>query len=170
MRDKKGISPIIGTILLIALTVILVSLIASFTFSVGEEVKVVPKAQFMLSDAKDELRTDNTNDEIFYLDHMGGDVLACSELVILVYSKETGEIYREFDYDEINNIFYWSWTSSLTIGEGVNKYVLNNDLFEPGERIVFKENMSNWKPGTYIVKILHVPTGNFIFIGDVTTR
>lgn len=170
MRDKRGISPIIGTILLVALTVILVSLIASFTFSVGEDLRVVPKAQFMLSDAKDELRSNNANDEIFYLDHMGGDVLVCSELVILVYSKETGKIYREFDYDEIDNIFYCSWSSSLTIGEGVNKYILNNDLFEPGERIVFKENMSNWKPGTYIVKILHVPTGNFIFIGDVTTR
>lgn len=171
-RDKKGISPVIGAILLVALTIALISLIASFSFSIGEELKVVPKAQFMLSDAKDELRRDNTKDEVFYLDHLGGDVLACSELVILVYSKETGEIYREFDYNETDHIFYLSWTGLLnkTIGEGVNKYVLNNDLFEPGERIIFKENMLNWKPGTYVVKILHVPSGNFIFVGEVTVR
>ena len=172
MEYRKGVSPIIGAMLLVVLTAILTSLIANFVFSIGEKLKVVPRAQFMLSDAKDELRFDDTNNEIFYLDHMGGDVLACSELAILIYSKENGKIYREFDYNETSNKFYWSWTGSLNkvVGEGVNNYVLSNDLFEPGERIIFKENGSNWRAGAYIVKILHIPTGNFIFVGEVVVR
>ncbi|AGK61443.1 archaeal flagellin N-terminal-like domain protein [Archaeoglobus sulfaticallidus PM70-1] len=163
-KDEKAVSPVIGVILMVAITVILAGVIASFVFGFGQKMgTAAPNAQLVLSDAVDEL-TSTGNENIFYMDHNGGDALPCKDLRILVYYKQTGSLYKQFDYDESNDYFY---SSDGITGSGMG----SNDLFEPGERITFTEDGdTNWGAGTYTVKVLHIPSGNFIFTGDVTVR
>jgi len=170
--DEKGVSPVVGVILMVAITVILAAVIASFVFGFGQKMgTTAPNAQLVLSDAADELTSGDRNESIFYIDHMGGDVIPCKEIRILVYYKQTGALYRSFNYNETSNQFYTDQINKTTnkpvaIGTGQG----GNDLLEPGERITFKENDHNWGAGTYTVRILHIPSGNFIFVGDVVVR
>lgn len=169
LKDKKGVSPVIGVILMVAITVILAAVIASFVFGMGSKIQqVAPNAQFVLSDAADELTSGTTNEDIFYIDHLGGDVIPCKEIRILVYYKQTGALYRSFSYNETNHRFVYpeGSTNPTIVGTGQG----GNDLFEPGERITFTESGANWGAGTYTVKILHIPSGQFIFVGDVVVR
>ncbi|KUK29915.1 MAG: Archaeal flagellin N-terminal-like domain protein [Methanosarcinales archeaon 56_1174] len=164
LKDTKGVSPVIGVILMVAITVILAAVIGSFAFGFGQSMGTpAPNAQLVFSDAADEL-TSAYQQDIFYVDHMGGDTLSCKDLRVLVYRKQTGDEYKTFDYDESNHYFY---SSDGITGSGMG----SNDLFEPGERITFTEdNNTNWSAGTYTVKVLHIPSGNFVFVGDVVVR
>jgi flagellin-like protein len=65
IKDEKGVSPIIGTILLVAITVVLAAVIGTFVFGLGTQVEAAPKAQFILKDADDKINDDkhrNNND------------------------------------------------------------------------------------------------------------
>ncbi|RLI85985.1 MAG: type IV pilin, partial [Archaeoglobales archaeon] len=52
-KDKRGVSPVIGVILMVAITVILAAVIASFVFGMGGKVKAAPNAQIVLEDNDD---------------------------------------------------------------------------------------------------------------------
>jgi len=167
LKNEKGVSPIIGVILMVAITVIMAATIASFVFGMGSKLSIAaPNAQLVVKDAADEVGAGARMD-IFYIDHIGGDTLACNELRILVYYKQTGELVAAFNYDETRHRFYY--------GDIANpKYYADgadtNDLFEPGERLTFREWASQWGAGTYTVKILHIPSGQIIYAADIVVR
>ena len=90
LKDKKGVSPVIGVILMVAITVILASVIASFVFGMGSKVKAAPNAQLVLSDHEDKIDDSDGNDKILYISHYGGDTLKCDEVKIIVFDKTNG--------------------------------------------------------------------------------
>jgi flagellin-like protein len=74
--DEKGVSPVIGVILMVAITVILAAVIASFVFGIGATVKRTYNVAFTVTGV------DETNVQVKY---MGGPdhayVQSCSALV-----------------------------------------------------------------------------------------
>lgn len=53
MKEEKAVSPVIGVILMVAITVILAAVIASFVFGLGTKApKVAPQASLAVSEAK----------------------------------------------------------------------------------------------------------------------
>ena len=94
-RKIKGVSPIIGTILLVAITVVLAAVIGTFVFGLGTQVEAAPKAQFMLKDAKDRINDDRLRiyqhgqrvrgiDAICTITHVGGDPIRCEDIQFIV--------------------------------------------------------------------------------------
>ena len=101
VKNRKGISPIIGTILLVAITVVLAAVIGTFVFGLGTQVKAAPKAQFILKDAKDRINDDRVTrrvsgwrvcgiDAIAAITHVGGDPIRCEDIQFIVKDKTHG--------------------------------------------------------------------------------
>jgi len=75
-NDKRAVSPVIGVILMVAITVILAAVIAAFVFGYGVPTSA-PKAQFQLN-------LNSTDPTDIDLKHMGGDAVTWTQTTIMV--------------------------------------------------------------------------------------
>jgi len=176
VRDKKGVSPVIGVILMVAITVILAAVIASFVFGMGSKVKSAPNAQLVLSDHEDKIDDNTGGDKILYISHYSGDTLKCEELKIIVFDKTNGQ----------KDVLTWNQTANqfqgtnlivnVTAGTDGNNgkyyYVAHSGVIEVGDTVVLYEkngadflNAGN-VPATIEVQIVHIPTNSIIFSGE----
>ena len=68
-EEKRGVSPVIGVILMVAITVILAAVIGSFVLGIGGDVEATPQASLSI-----EADTTGTSDQIIIANE-GGDTL-----------------------------------------------------------------------------------------------
>jgi len=87
--DKKGISPVIGVILMVWITVILIATIACFVFEYSGKL-TEPPPQF-------QARLDSIKDNKTYITHTGGDIVNLNDIKIVIKhtvgKRELEEIY-----------------------------------------------------------------------------
>ena len=81
LAEKRAVSPVIGVILMVAITVILAAVIGTFVLGLGESVQSTPQAKFAF---------DNQNDNVT-ITHEGGDAISAKELSVAASS--------DFQYD-----------------------------------------------------------------------
>ena len=164
-KDEKAVSPVIGVILMVAITVILAAVIASFVFGLAGEVKKAPTASLTVTDATDKLNS-NTNDDILYIDHVGGDDIKLSEITLLVKYAVNGTVIDK-----------WVAPGTLSNTDGSNGNLAatidgGDAIFSAGERITISEDSdSDVDPGTRLrVQIVHDPTSQLILDTELTVR
>ena len=85
LAEKRAVSPVIGVILMVAITVILAAVIGTFVLGLGESVQSTPQAKFAF---------DNQNDNVT-ITHEGGDAISAKELSVAAssdfkYANSTG--------------------------------------------------------------------------------
>jgi len=74
--DKRAVSPVIGVILMVAITVILAAVIATFVLGLGEQINnTTPNANFQANFA-----ADNDSADIVTIQHQSGDRIEQGEL------------------------------------------------------------------------------------------
>ncbi len=88
----RGVSPVIGVILMVAITVILAAVIGTFVLDLGQSAgNQAPSASLTV--------TSDAGDHVFNVSHKGGDALI-AENTRVVISNETNEIsYTASDSD-----------------------------------------------------------------------
>jgi len=159
-KDKRGVSPVIGVILMVAITVILAAVIASFVFGMGGKVKAAPNAQIMLEDSDDMIGNEN-NDSIFDIKHYGGDTLKCDELKLIVSVKGLNK----------EDKLIWNGTAFNGTYLACN---VPGGLISVGDTVTVAEKSaflnSNDVPATITLRIIHIPTNTIIFEGDVLVQ
>jgi len=74
LDNNRGVSPVIGVILMVAITVILAAVIGTFVLGLGDSLEQAPQAQ---------LDAEASSDDII-INHNGGDVLPQSDITIRV--------------------------------------------------------------------------------------
>ncbi|QKY20611.1 type IV pilin N-terminal domain-containing protein [Halolamina sp. CBA1230] len=74
----RGVSPVIGVILMVAITVILAAVIGTFVLGLGDSLEQAPQAQL---DA-------TTDSGTIYINHNGGDPLPKSEITINIVDPD----------------------------------------------------------------------------------
>ena len=72
LDDESGVSPVIGVILMVAITVILAAVIGTFVLGLGDSLNQAPQAQL-------DAEYDGTN---VVLNHNGGDSLSAGDLTV----------------------------------------------------------------------------------------
>jgi len=108
--DEKGVSPVIGVILMVAITVILAAVIASFVFSISPPTAKAPNVGLRALGG----------DKMIIIEHIGGEPLNCNDVTVYVDDqKYTGTINCGTDEPD--------W---LTVGERVE--LANNPADQPG--------------------------------------
>ena len=76
LAEKRAVSPVIGVILMVAITVILAAVIGTFVLGLGESVQSTPQAKFAF---------DYQNDNVT-VTHEGGDAISSKELSVAASS------------------------------------------------------------------------------------
>jgi flagellin-like protein len=131
VRDEKGVSPVIGVILMVAITVILAAVIASFVFQMGGQApKNPPNSQLVA-----EVTTDNT----ITLTHMGGEPIPFADLKATVVVGSNSDV---------------GLSVSESVGDGDN-------IFEAGEKATISASSATFSKnsGTKVeLTVIHTPT------------
>ena len=78
--DDRGVSPVIGVILMVAITVILAAVIATFVLGLGEQVsQTAPQANFDF-----EVEGDGSNNDILTVSHEGGETIDRADVAVTI--------------------------------------------------------------------------------------
>lgn len=105
LNDDRAVSPVIGVILMVAITVILAAVIGTFVLGLGDQVsQTTPNASFQFDYDKDA-----TADDSLTVTHGGGDTIQANEVNA-----------------SVNGAFRGTGTSTSDV-------VFNTDLYSSGE-------------------------------------
>ena len=83
--DDRAVSPVIGVILMVAITVILAAVIGSFVLGIGGQQESAPQASITI--------TTNSSDNVV-ISHRGGDAFTEGNTGNLTVQNESGDIYN----------------------------------------------------------------------------
>jgi len=148
IKDKKGISPVIGVILMVAITVILAAVIASFVFGYSGKLTEAPP-QF-------QARLDSIRDNKTYIIHTGGDVVDLKDMRIIVKYR-----YLEDIFDPAAQRYDTFGPMDVMVIDVKNDtiHVNGNDC----KAVHHSGNLRYFLPG-YIVEVIfiHKPTGQIV--------
>jgi len=101
--DDNAVSPVIGVILMVAITVVLAAVIASFVLGLGEEQQDPPKASFEF-----EYDTSGSGDPSVDITHESGDSLEQARLTVLNDGSSVGGS--------------WDGSDEVTSGDGYGSF------------------------------------------------
>ena len=156
MDDDRAVSPVIGVILMVAITVILAAVIGTFVLGLGENVsESTPQAQLTMD-------ADTNN---ITINHKGGDAIPSSEIKITVSNESSGEIAT---FSPNSNE-----TEELTVGDSGTLYMsdTNASLYWPDKVSTGTASQSGTTLTTgvpYTVQIVHTASDQLIM--DRTVR
>ncbi len=153
-KNEEAVSPVIGVILMVAITVILAAVIAAFVFGMGTPV-ATPQTSITGKGV-------NGSTAYINLTHNGGDTLIGSDVQIRVSNKAgaTGLIATTSDFMSVilaGSPTKFGWAATPTLA--------------PGNTLSLSTNSSQTEITTgdvVNVKLFHVPSGRFIADIDVT--
>jgi len=163
-REKKAVSPVIGVILMVAITVILAAVIASFVFGLGAKApKAAPQAQLTLSDASAPLNT-TSRDDVFVLEHKGGESISWGQMKVIVKNSTMSLATITFNSNGTPT-YSGKHYLNATLSPGAE----NNSMFDVGEWITFseRENYNVTSGDKLTVQVIDTNSNNLIVEGDV---
>ena len=103
--EKRAVSPVIGVILMVAITVILAAVIGTFVLGLGESVQSTPQAKFAF---------DYQNSNVT-ITHEGGDAISSEELNVTATST--------FEYDDGTGL-----NGTLTASKSFEEMGINGEV------------------------------------------
>jgi len=127
--DNRAVSPVIGVILMVAITVILAAVIGGFVLGLGGDLQSAPQAQISIDAA-----TGNTG---ITISHDGGDAMTSTDLVVSYDGENTGTANFEsgsFGGDEFSvgdSSTFSSITGDITV----------QLIHEPSESVIAEEDV-----------------------------
>ena len=127
--DDRGVSPVIGVILMVAITVILAAVIGSFVLGIGSNQEAAPQATIQI-DA-------DSNSNSISLNHRGGDEFASGNTAEIRIVTEQTDVEAVWDANEGpfgtgNSISVDDTTST---GDSANFTVNSESSLSAGERV-----------------------------------
>ncbi len=90
LRDRRAVSPVIGVILMVAITVILAAVIGTFVLGIGTSTQETPRATFEFEQVKE--GPSSSNPDELEIAHVGGDTVRNDDLYVTasVQVKDAG--------------------------------------------------------------------------------
>ena len=90
ISDDNAVSPVIGVILMVAITVILAAVIGTFVLGLGDQVQTTtPQANFD-TEYKQDLQSASDSFDALVITHTGGDTIQASNLNVSVTGQSAG--------------------------------------------------------------------------------
>ena len=173
--DDRAVSPVIGVILMVAITVILAAVIGTFVLDLGQELGDDETAPQLAVDADvhSELTMEEEMDDgdsmgFATISHDTGDSLDEDDITIQVVDQDNIEVAELDATDE-------AWAAD--IGGSLNMTADVDDEFGGGDTILLEINAeadnvepqdSEFEPSAeYTIEIIHEPSGSTVSDSDV---
>lgn len=152
LYDDDAVSPVIGVILMVAITVILAAVIATFVLGLGDSVSNnAPQASFSFD--YDSTVGPNDHDAV-NVTHDGGDDLALSELQITIGGTDTLQDSGDEYLDDDN---FYQTTEDDGSGDNAGASVPSNDPMTAGETYTIVEENGDISDGQTVRVIWSSP-------------
>jgi flagellin-like protein len=128
-EDEDAVSPVIGVILMVAITVILAAVIASFVLGLGSNVNSAPSASFSYDydDGGDGVFSDS--DDTLTITHQGGEKLDASTVSVLI--------------DGTDASVSWGGVSEITAGDAATVSESGTNIFASDDPVDVVWNSQN---------------------------
>jgi flagellin-like protein len=119
---SRAVSPVIGVILMVAITVILAAVIGTFVLGLGENVESAPQASFDFQ----------TNSSAVIIEHRGGDAIANGSVAYTVNGTEPSTTVQSGEFSAGDTIVledsdYTSGTNPSVSGSEVRIVTTGSD-------------------------------------------
>jgi flagellin-like protein len=162
-KDEEAVSPVIGVILMVAITVILAAVIAAFVFGMGGSLKEAPPTVSIIA-------TNNAADSDYDIKvlHSGGELLKGTEWKISVVPIGTTPIYiTSYAGDD------------FAVGGMINMAGETTDGTVDGNTFHFANASTAWEFGgtpalelgsKYDIKMVHIPSNSMVLDTVVEVR
>ena len=172
--DDRGVSPVIGVILMVAITVILAAVIGTFVLNLGGDLQSAPQAQIGAEDASDSSPVDGSNapQDILDINHNGGDAIPEGDIEIRVQGPTD---------TSANTV--WSGSGSVTDPSNTYTYTDGNDVtvglkstpgdFSVGQTITIEASSPTGSTpiaGEWEVTIIHTPSDSILVDTTITVN
>lgn len=150
-EDDDAVSPVIGVILMVAITVILAAVIATFVLGLGEQVQdVAPSTSFSAeldtnADEYDDwnVNASGTGDGILEIRHSGGPTIDAGTLSVIGSSASEGSNTTGGPLVDGK----WNASDTLSAGDTISLWVEDGDRIE----IIWESNGDSARLATFEV-------------------
>lgn len=163
--DRRAVSPVIGVILMVAITVILAAVTGTFVLGFGSSVdSAPPQASLSVDDHLDDFTDAGSGENAFVIRHNSGDQLHASDLIISVRHADDNTLVDEWEDG--------SWATGGVLTISVNGGSLSStDLLWTGDQLVISDAGTNLVDvKQYKVTIIDEPSGETIGSATLTLR
>lgn len=180
--DEYAVSPVVGVVLMVGLTVIMISAVAVsvFAFSIPES---APHANIVVVEARGDIGTESLYNNTIVLKHKGGDALNENNTKIIITGKGYAYTGTDPEYHSAQDmrVVYYDLTGDNDL-LGVNEKIVEGTSWDAGEQIELygrdgykAENTvdSKWKlddGSTVSVTIIDTVTNQVIATSRVTVK
>ena len=170
--DNRGVSPVIGVILMVAITVILAAVIGAFVLNLGGDLQQTPQAQIGAEDASGDVASVDTTgwDNVLSINHNGGDEIASDDYEVLVQFPGTSGYNTLLDSGGISNQTDTSGTNDVNVGlnNGNDPGALSvgDTIYIQAQAASNSEDMS----GEWGVRIIHTPSDSILIDQTVSVN
>lgn len=173
LKDNRGVSPVIGVILMVAITVILAAVIGTFVLGLGDSLQQTPQAQLSAEDASGDGSSIGQSEtaSLITISHGGGDQIADGEYQIRVKTP-SGTSFTSLIEGGTPNSFTWGstdvtvqLTGNSNPGDiGVGGEVVIEGVDDSSDTDTTQHDLS----GDWTVQIIHTPSESIILDQEVS--
>jgi len=167
--DDRAVSPVIGVILMVAITVILAAVIGTFVLGLGYSLSdTSPQASLGINDAPNNYDSSVDGQEAFRINHNGGDDLVGQDIRIVIRSDNTNAIVGQWDDESFTD----GSGNSVDLNATVNGATLNSDTtISTGDRVSINDTASALTDNNqYQVSVVFKPSGEPVADQRVTLQ
>jgi len=165
-EDDRAVSPVIGVILMVAITVILAAVIGTFVLGLGQQAgQNAPQASVTISDASEQYVSGaaGTTVDTFKMEHDGGSKVETNDLTLII--RDTSDDTIAASWDD------WTTTQSDQALFHDGTAISGNTEISAGSLLKVQEQDSNsldLSSGTeYQIEIIHNPSDSTLASGTV---
>lgn len=172
-NEDRGVSPVIGVILMVAITVILAAVIGTFVLGLGDQLEQAPQTTLNVEDGDDTSPVTTTNgpQDILSINHNGGDELASGDYRIKITGPHdtSGDLVNETTATgtlTMENADTNSTEISLAGGDP--------GAFGVGDTLTVQAANATGGPveynGEWTVQVIHIPSDSVMLNTDLDVR
>jgi flagellin-like protein len=159
-KNEEGVSPVIGVILMVAITVILAAVIATFVFGMGGSLNEAPPT---VSITAQNNAADSTLD--LKITHSGGELLKGSEWKISVVDEGDAPVYvSSVATDDFQVGGQIKMNGTVNPADSTFDFTTNSWTYAPSSSFYFVTG------DKYDVKIVHIPSSSLVLDTVVEVR
>jgi flagellin-like protein len=154
--DNRGVSPVIGVILMVAITVILAAVIGTFVLNLGGDLQETPQAQLSVEDASGSSPVGDETVGVLDIKHRGGDTLQTGDLRIEL-TDPSGNSATILDQGDTSN--------NITATEPIGFANIPDELNVGDTKSINVTGPSTGDfdfSGEYEIQIVHVPSDSIL--------
>ena len=159
-RNEEAVSPVIGVILMVAITVILAAVIAAFVFGLGGTQEAAPTASITVQNNPDTTAYD------LKIQHKGGDTLKGGDWKLSVVNTSSAPHFVTSGSGYDLSVGAQITVTNVTTGCSSTTCTLTNTSLNATDA-----NAASLQSGTkYDVKLVHIPTNSMLLDTVVEVR